>query len=72
MIEADGRLLDVKDTVPFVMKEKDKPPTYSRDQIIILLKADEEVPMGIVSDVKQELRKANARRIVFAASWKKN
>jgi hypothetical protein len=26
--------------------------------------------MGIVSDVKQELRKANARRIVFAASWK--
>jgi len=26
--------------------------------------------MGIVSDVKQELRKANARRIIFAASWK--
>ena len=71
-IEAEGRLLDVKDIVPFVMKEKDKLPTYSRDQIIILLKADEEVPMGIVSDVKQELRKANARRIVFAASWKKN
>ena len=70
-IEADGRLLDVKDIVPFVIKEKDKLPTYSRDQIIILLKADEEVPMGIVSDVKQELRKANARRIVFAASWKK-
>jgi biopolymer transport protein ExbD len=70
-IEADGRLIDVEDIVPFVMREKDKLPTYSRDQIIILLKADEEVPMGIVSDVKQELRKANARRIVFAANWKK-
>ena len=69
-IEADGRLIDVKDIVPFIMKEKDKLPTYSRDQIIVLLKADENVPMGIVSDVKQELRKANARRIIFAASWK--
>ena len=37
----------------------------------ILLKADEDVPMGIISDVKQELKKANARRIVFAANWKK-
>ena len=71
-IEADGRLITVDDIVPFIMKEKDELPTYSRDQIIILLKADEEVPMGIVSDVKQELRKANARRIIFAASWKSN
>ena len=53
-----------------LMKEKDELPVYSRDQIIVLLKADEEVPMGIVSDVKQKLRKANARRIIFAASWK--
>ena len=69
-IEADGRLITVDDIVPFIMKEKDELPTYSRDQIIVLLKADEDVPMGIVSDVKQELRKANARRIIFAASWK--
>ena len=69
-IEADGRLISIDDIVPFIMKEKDQLPTYSRDQIIVLLKADEDVPMGIVSDVKQELKKANARRIVFAASWK--
>src|SRR5210317_1866813 len=37
-IEADGRFMEVKDIVPFVMKEKDKLPSYSRDQIIILLK----------------------------------
>jgi len=69
-IEAEGKLLEVKDIVPFIMKEKDELPVYNRDQIIILFKADEDVPMGIVSDVKQELRKANARRIIFAASWK--
>lgn len=69
-IEADGKLIEVKDIVAFIMKEKDELPVYNRDQIIVLLKADEEVPMGIVSDVKQELKKANARRIVFAANWK--
>ena len=69
-IEADGRILAIEEIVPFIMKEKDELPTFSRDQIIVLLKADEDVPMGIVSDVKQELRKANARRIIFAAGWK--
>ena len=69
-IEADGKLIEIKDIIPFIMKEKDELPTYNRDQIIILLKADEDVPMGIVTDVTQELRKANARRIVFAAAWK--
>ncbi len=70
-IQADGKLIEVEGIVPFIMKEKDELPMYDRDQIIVLLKADEDVPMGIVSDVKEELRKANARRIVFAASWKK-
>jgi len=69
-IEVDGKFVELKDIVPFIMKEKDELPTYSRDQIFVLLKADEEVPMGIISDVKQELKKANARRIVFAATWK--
>lgn len=69
-IEADGKLIEVKDIIPFILKEKEELPAYDRDRIIVLLKADEEVPMGIVSDVKQELRKANARRIIFAASWK--
>ena len=70
-IEAGGQLIGVKDIIPFIMREKDELPTYSRDQSIILLKADEDVPMGIISGVKQELKKANARRIVFAANWKK-
>ena len=69
-IEAEGQFISIDDIVPFIMKEKDELPTYSRDQIIVLLKADEDVPMGIISDVKQELKKANARQIVFAASWK--
>lgn len=50
--------------------EKDKLPTYNRDQIVVMLKADEDAPMGIITDVTQELRKANARRIIYGANWK--
>jgi len=69
-IEADGHLIAIVDIVPFILGEKNKLPTYSRDQIIIVLKADEAVPMGLLTDVQQELRKANARKIVYAATWK--
>ncbi|MFT6941136.1 MAG: hypothetical protein ACJASN_002633 [Cyclobacteriaceae bacterium] len=31
------------------------------------LKVDEEVKMGIVSDVQQELRKANARKLLYSS-----
>lgn len=69
-IEANGHLITLTDIIPFVHSEKDKLPAYSRDQIIIVLKADEEVPMGLITDVQTELRKANARKIVYAAAWK--
>lgn len=53
-----------------IIMEKDKLPTYNRDQIVVMLKADEDAPMGIITDVTQELRKANARRIIYGANWK--
>jgi biopolymer transport protein ExbD len=70
-IEANGQILEICDIVPFILREKEKLSPYDQSQIIILLKADEDVPMGLVSDLQQELRKANARRIVYAATWKK-
>jgi biopolymer transport protein ExbD len=36
-------------------------------QMIIAMKIDKEAPMGIVNDVQQELRKANALRINYSA-----
>ena len=69
-IEANGKIIHQDDLVAFILAEKEKLPVYSRDQIIILLKADQDVPMGIITDVQQSLRKANARKIVYAATWK--
>ncbi len=36
-------------------------------QIIIAMKVDKEAPMGMVNDVQQEMRKANALRLNYSA-----
>lgn len=36
-------------------------------QIIIAMKVDKEAPMGIVSEVQEEMRKANALRVNYSA-----
>ena len=51
----------------FVNQEKDKLNEAERDQITISMKVDVESKMGIVSDVQQELREANARKILYSS-----
>ena len=53
--------------VQFVNQEKDKLNEAERDQITMSLKVDVEAKMGIVSDVQQELREANARKILYSS-----
>ena len=52
----------------FVEIERKKLPEVDRKKMIVSLKVDTETKMGIVFDVKQELRKANALKINYAAS----
>ncbi|MCC8088916.1 MAG: biopolymer transporter ExbD [Rikenellaceae bacterium] len=52
----------------FIAAERDKLAERDRPLLTVTLKADQNTRMGIITDVKQELRKANALRIVYAAS----
>ncbi|MCD7963838.1 MAG: biopolymer transporter ExbD [Rikenellaceae bacterium] len=52
----------------FIAAERDKLAERDRPLLTVTLKADQNVRMGIITDVKQELRKASALRIVYAAS----
>ncbi len=69
-IQANDVLIEPKDLVLWVNKEKDKLDEVERDQITISLKIDSEAKMGIVSDVQQQLREANARKIMYATPEK--
>ena len=57
-----------RDILDFVAAERDKLNEADRAAMTICLKADQATKMGIVTDVKQELRRANALKISYAAS----
>lgn len=66
-IQTNDVFVDVDDIIQFVNQEKDKLSEVERDQITISMKTDVEVKFGIVSDVQQELREANARRLLYSS-----
>jgi len=66
-IQANDAFISTDDIVLWVNQEKDKLFEDERDQITISLKVDVETKMGIISDVQQELREANARKVLYAS-----
>ncbi len=67
VIQAGGRIISLKEVIRYVEEEKNALPEYHKDRHIILLTIDREVEMGLVTDLQQELKKANARRVVYAS-----
>jgi len=65
LIQVNDVFIDVKNIVLFVAREKDKLSEVERDQITISLKVDKEAKMGIITDVQQELKEANARKVLY-------
>jgi biopolymer transport protein ExbD len=66
-IQVNDVFIDKEDVIQFVNQEKDKLSEVERDQITMSMKVDVDVKMGIVSDVQQELRKANARKLLYSS-----
>ena len=66
-IQVNDVFVEVSDIVLFVNQEKDKLNEAERDQITMSMKVDVDSKMGIVSDVQQELREANARKVLYSS-----
>lgn len=66
-IQVNDVLVQPGDIIQFVSAEKSKLSEAERDQITMSLKVDSEAKMGIVSDVQQSLRDANARKVLYSA-----
>ncbi|WP_375577619.1 biopolymer transporter ExbD [Marivirga tractuosa] len=64
-IQANDVFIEPRDVLLWVAKEKDKLSEVERDKITIAMKVDSEAKMGIISDVQQQLRKANARKLMY-------
>lgn len=67
-IQLNDSYRSAKDIGDFVAAERDKLNEADKASMTIVLKADQNTKMGTITDVKQELRRANALKISYAAS----
>ncbi len=56
---------DIRD---FIAAERDAMSEADRQLMTVSIKADQDVRMGIITDVKQELRRCSALKIMYAAN----
>jgi len=66
-IQLNDSFKTVDDIRDFVAAERDAMSEVDRSFMTIGLRVDEDVRMGIVTDVKQELRRCSALKIMYAA-----
>lgn len=64
-IQINDAFVDVKDVGSHVLAEIAKKPAHIRPFITIALKVDRNASMGLIADVKQELREVNALKINY-------
>lgn len=64
-IQTNDVLVAPEAIVQFVEAERSKLSEAERSQITMAMKVDDDARMGIVSDVQQELREANALKVLY-------
>jgi biopolymer transport protein ExbD len=67
MIFVEGRLIEAKQIPQIVDEFRSQLPENQRTKLLVNLKIDAEVGMGIINDVKSRLREAEALRINYQA-----
>ncbi|NND94020.1 MAG: biopolymer transporter ExbD [Flavobacteriales bacterium] len=64
----DAIITDMADIQPWIEDNREQRSEGEQSQITTSLKVDKKTKMGIVTDVKQELRKAQALKINYSAN----
>ena len=67
-IQANDAFIEVDGVIRFIEQEREKLLEHERDQLTVSLKVDDETKMGIIVDITQKMRDANARKLMYAAS----
>lgn len=66
-IQLNDQFKQVRDIEDFIAQERDQLSEADQTKMTVSLKIDEDTRMGIVTDVKQALRRASALKINYSA-----
>ena len=66
-IQLNDSFKTAKDIRDFIASERESKSEADRQYMTVSIKADEDVRMGTITDVKQELRRCSALKIMYSA-----
>ena len=64
-IQLNDKFADVGEIGDFILQERAKKPQEIQNVLTTALKVDKDANMGLISDIKQELRKVNALKVNY-------
>jgi len=67
-IQLDDAFADVNQLEEYVVREREAMNENDQNLLTISIKADRDTKMGIVTDIKQALRRAYALKVKYAAT----
>jgi biopolymer transport protein ExbD len=67
-LQLDDAFAEPKEVGDFILNERSSMPEEDQNLMTVSIKADKETEMGIITDIKQELRRVSALKINYAAT----
>ena len=64
-IQLNDKFASVSEVGDYILQERAKKPQDIQNVLTTALKVDKEANMGLISDIKQELRKVNALKVNY-------
>lgn len=64
-IQLNDKFANVSEVGDYILAERAKKPQELQNVLTTALKVDKEANMGVISDIKQELRKVNALKVNY-------
>lgn len=69
-IQLNGRIVSIDELEQLIVQAREQMAPEDQERMTVSIRADREIPMGLLSDVKQALRRANALKIHYSAVQK--
>jgi len=67
-VQINDMLVEPDDIAIMMIQQREQLSEVNQSKMIVNINADREIPMGIITDIKQQLRKAVALKINYAAN----
>ncbi len=67
-IQLDDKYGSVEEVDEFIILKRNEQPEAIRDYLTTAIKGDKTVRMGLMTDIKQELRNANALKLLYSST----